>query len=88
MLEYLRDDDGDGWAQRDDERNKGASRTTLLVRLSLTADRWVLAKDALGQMSEEGPWPEDLHELVEEGLVVSTTPLNEFGMNSLVRLAA
>jgi hypothetical protein len=51
------------------ERNEEESRRIILERLSRRGKKWTTAKAILGQASTQGPWSEDLEQLIREGRV-------------------
>jgi len=67
-------------------RNRGGSRSRILCTLS-AADGWIPAEQALGECTPEGPWSEDLQDLVREGLVEAEVPPEAMSNTTLVRLA-
>jgi len=71
------------------QRNKEGSRILIVLRLRELRSRgedWITAQDVLGECSTNGPWSEDLQDLVREGFVESEEDPEELGMESLVRL--
>jgi len=58
----------------------------LNLQHQLEPGSWCTAKDTLGPLSVDGPYSEDLQDLVREGLVESTHPPKHMRHSSLVRL--
>ena len=72
------------------ERNEEGSRGLILLRLRELKKRgydWVDAADVLRPVTNEGPWSEDLENLVREGAVECRDAVECMGMKSMVRLA-
>ena len=71
------------------ERNEQGSRELIMLRLLELRSRgegWVEANVVLNPCTSEGPWSEDLQNLIREGAVVCLGSSGSAGPNSLVRL--
>lgn len=66
-------------------RNIHASKARILERL-MCVDGWVSADRALGPGTKNGPWQEDLVQLVLHGWVISQHPPTMMTPATLVRL--
>lgn len=51
------------------DRNSQGSRQIIMDRLRKRGKKWTLAQGILGEFTPQGPWSEDLEDLIREGLV-------------------
>lgn len=67
------------------ERNSNGSRQIILDRLKRRGKKWTMAQGILGEFTPQGPWSEDLEDLIREGLVECQD--SQPGPRSLIREA-
>lgn len=51
------------------DRNREGSRQIILDRLRRRGKKWTMARGILGEFTPDGPWSEDLEDLIREGEV-------------------
>ena len=63
-----------------------ASRGRILYRLMQHGLEWCMVDEILKPLGKDGPFSEDLQDLVNKGVVECNVPVLQMGMRSMIRL--